>query len=452
MIALVEASSYFQLVSLAAMADAGLLPPADERVLVLANGSQIPELTTPLDRVPGFDELASRFDRVVDFAALLAPRRPAQFNPRGVEDQLLLNKLLRSAWKLGDEPLTLVLESIQVNPARALANVFYDAQIWVHSDGLMSYGPTRSKLATPIAQRLVGTIHIDLVPGLEPQLLAELQPQRKVLSAPALSRVFDELAHGQHPIPDAPEGAALLLGQYLGSLGVIDEDEEFELHVQMLHEVKSRGLNTVLFKAHPSASATSAARLAGTAASLDLDFTVLDTDHLAETVVAAVRPALVLSCFSTGLATAKYLQGIEVVAVGTAMLLQALAPYQNSNRVPLSLVHALCVQNVSAPAERADTEDDELTGLLHAVSYCMQSEQLPQLRETAEQFLNRHYARHAVHFKRRRLTSLNLPPQWAHVGSRRRIPAQLRGVSRKVIRRSSRQLEKWSRSLNRLAK
>ena len=88
MIALVEASSYFQIASLAAMADAGLLPQADEYVLVLANGSQLPELTTPLDEAPGFAELAARFDRVVDLAALVSPRRPAQFNPR--EDELLI--------------------------------------------------------------------------------------------------------------------------------------------------------------------------------------------------------------------------------------------------------------------------------------------------------------------------------------------------------------------------
>ncbi len=39
---------------LAAMLDAGLLPPAERRILVLANGSMAPELTVPLDEVPGF--------------------------------------------------------------------------------------------------------------------------------------------------------------------------------------------------------------------------------------------------------------------------------------------------------------------------------------------------------------------------------------------------------------
>ena len=66
MIALVEASSYFQLVSLAAMADAGALPAADEYILVLAKGTQVPELPTPLLEAPGFQKLDARFDSVVD--------------------------------------------------------------------------------------------------------------------------------------------------------------------------------------------------------------------------------------------------------------------------------------------------------------------------------------------------------------------------------------------------
>ncbi|MCG2991056.1 hypothetical protein KZ294_26240, partial [Escherichia coli] len=89
------------------------------------------------------------------------------FNPR-TEELVTFERLLRTAWGLGREPVHLVLESIQVNPAQALARIFHDAPITVHSDGLMSYGPTRSRLPRPIAQRIAGTCHVDLVPGLRP--------------------------------------------------------------------------------------------------------------------------------------------------------------------------------------------------------------------------------------------------------------------------------------------
>ncbi|UYQ77595.1 alpha-2,8-polysialyltransferase family protein [Glutamicibacter sp. JL.03c] len=447
MIALIEASSYFQLASLAAMADAGLLPEADERILVLANGSQVPELTTPLEETPGFQQLAARFDRVVDFAALTSPRRPSQFNPR--EDELhIFESLLRQAWNLGTGPLTLVLESIQVNPARALARIFFDAQLWVHSDGLMSYGPTRNRLAMPLRQRLMGTIHVDLIPGLEPHLLAELEPVRKVLHAHELARIFSELAENAHF--DLPGSSALILGQYLGSLRLMDADEEFELHVQMLQEVVNRGLDTVLFKAHPSASATSAARLATVAEEMGLDFRLLTTDHLAETVIASARPEVVISCFSTGLATARYILDTDVHAVGTGTMLQALAPYENSNRIPLSIIHALFVQDIPAPAH--SDGDDQLSKLLVAVAYCMQSAQLPQLREPAAEFLGVHYPEFSAHFKRRRITRLDLPPRWAHLVSRHSLPSKVRGASRRVLRKGSKQLETLSKSLSRLAK
>ncbi|MFJ2621630.1 polysialyltransferase family glycosyltransferase [Glutamicibacter sp. NPDC087344] len=449
MIALVEASSYFQLVSLAGMADAGMLPAADERILVLANGSQVPELTTALQDCPGFEQLAARFDRVVDYAQLMAPRRPAQFNPR--EDELhIFERLLRETWSLGDEPLVLVLESIQVNPSQALARIFFDAEIWVHSDGLMSYGPTRSKLSMPLRQRITRTLHVDLVPGLEPALLAELNPLREVLPAPALAKVFEELAAGAQL--QLPPDAALVLGQYLGSLGLLDAEEEFELHLQMLREVDQAGISTVLFKAHPSASPTAAIRLAQAAADLGIDFQLLRTDHLAETVIALARPKLVVSCFSTGLATARYILDTEVTAVGTGMMLQALAPYENSNRIPLSIIHALFVQEIPVPVDSEHPAgQDALSQLLTAVSYCMQAARLPQLREPAAAFLAEHYAEYSAHFKRRRITKLELPPLWAHLPARRSLPSKVRGASRHVLRRGSKGLDSLSKSLSRLA-
>lgn len=449
MIALVEASSYFQLASLAAMADAGLLPAADERILVLANGSQVPELTTPLQDSPGFEQLAARFDRVVDYAQLMAPRRPAQFNPR--EDELMVfERLLRDAWDLDDEPLLLVLESIQVNPSQALARIFFDAEIWVHSDGLMSYGPTRNRLAMPLRQRITRTLHVDLVPGLEPALLAELNPLREVLPVSALAVVFEQLA-AQARL-ELPQGAALVLGQYLGSLGLLDSEEEFELHLQMLREVGAAGLDTVLFKAHPSASPTAAVRLAQAAADLGLEFRLLRTDHLAETVIALARPQLVVSCFSTGLATARYILDTEVRAVGTGMMLQALAPYENSNRIPLSIIHALFVQDLPVPRDSGDLAgQDMLSRLLAAVSFCMQSARVPHLRDQASAFLEEHYAEFSAHFKRRRITKLGLPPLWAHLPARRSLPSKVRGASRHVLRRGSKGLDSLSKSLSRLA-
>lgn len=441
MIQLVQASSYFQLVSLAAMIDAGLLPDAKRRVLVLANGSQSPEITTPLRQNPGFAVLAARFDGVVDLGELLWPRRPGQFNPRA-EELPLFETLLRHRWSLGSGPVSLVLESIQVNPAQALARIFFDAPIHVHSDGLMSYGPTRNRLPVHMLQRLVSTIHIDLVPGLEPMLLLEAPVQRKVLGLKALAAVFAELAAAAPGNLQLPADAALVVGQYLGSLGILDAAAELELHHRMLLAARDAGASSVVFKPHPSAGPTAALQLRARAESLGLGFEILDTDLLAETVITLMKPLVVVSCFSTALLSARYMLNTPVIAVGTAELLQELNPYQNSNRIPVSIVDALLVAGLDAPADAEG--NDELSALLSAVAYCMQYENLPGLREGAAAFLEANYSRFGAHFKRRRLAALDLPPHWAHPRPRRRWGRRLQ---RRALRVGTRSLQHLARTL-----
>lgn len=436
MIQLLVASSSFQLACLAAMVDAGVLPPADRRVLVLANGSLSPELTVALDEGPGFEIVARRFDHVVDLGALTAPRRAGAFNPR-TEELVTYERLMRRAWDLGTGPVALVVESIQVNPAQALARIFHDAPILVHSDGLMSYGPTRSRLPRHIAQRVLGTCHVDLVPGLQPVLLAELSPQRTSVPLPVLREVFDELAADldrSSLLPAVPPNHALILGQYLGALGLIDSDEELGLHLQMIEQAASSGVEHIVFKPHPSSSPAAMLRLNVLVAERGLGFTMLRTSLLAETVIGLTRPQLVISCFSTALATARFMLGVPVRAVGTEQLLQTLAPYQNSNRIPLSLVHALFVEQLPAPSERGEGQEDRLTALVRAISYCMQSEQLAQLREEAAAFLAANYAATAAYFKRRRLAALNLPPRWAHPDPQRGPVIRLRRAAGRSVR------------------
>lgn len=179
---LLVASTLYQVASLAAMIDAGAFTDDRDRVLVLANGAATPELSGRIQDGCGFELLASRFERHVDLTDLLLPRRPAHFDPR-TEDLPMWQGLLRSHWALGTGPVDLVVESIQVNPAVALCRIFHTAGITVHSDGLMSYGPTRNELPRQLAQRLDALIYVDLVPGLLPALLHEHDPLLRAVPA-----------------------------------------------------------------------------------------------------------------------------------------------------------------------------------------------------------------------------------------------------------------------------
>src|SRR5699024_9798639 len=97
-----------------------------------------------------------------------------------------------------------------------------------------------------------------------------------------------------------------------------------------------------------------------------LEFVLADVPLLAEIVVAATRPELVVSCFSTGLATAKGLYGCQTAAVGTERLLAELAPYQNSNRIPLTIIDALHSGRYELPDGPAGTVARNLNGLIDA--------------------------------------------------------------------------------------
>ena len=412
---IVVASTFFQCLSLVAAVDASALPDAEERILVLADGSQAPELTVPLAEQEGFAVVRSRFDRVVDLAALLYPRRPVQLAPRP-EEYPVWERLLRSHWRLGTGPLQVVLDFVQVNPGYSLAGIFADAELWTHSDGLMTYSPTRRTLPLRLSQRLAGLVHLDLVPGLTPRLLSEHGGRRRTVPLPALGAVIDEVARdcrSGDEVEDAGRPTALVLGQYLSSLGLLSAAEESDLNADLVRESANRGAEVCVFKPHPAAppAQTLALARAGQRAGVEL---VVDTrPELAELTMRRRRPQWVISCFSTGLATARYLLGLEAVAVGTSALLARLAPYENSNRVPLVLAEALFHRtDFRPPAAGPGPEGRDLQRLVDTVAYCMQPSLLPEAAPAAAAYLEllaREPELLGLFFKRRRLTLLGLP-------------------------------------------
>ncbi|MEU8433797.1 polysialyltransferase family glycosyltransferase [Streptomyces sp. NPDC029216] len=444
------ASTLYGTATLAAALDAGCLPPAGRRILLTSNHSPAPEVTPGLDAMPGFAALRTRFDEVLDWNAVVAPQHPSTWAPRP-EDVPLWERQLRRSWGLGGDRVELVVESLQVPPAQSLCRLFPGAAIDVYADGLMSYGPTRFRLDPQIGMRVRRVLHLDLVPGLEPLLLTEFGVRGELVPAPAVLKVFAELADLAEPsLPPAGNGhgtgighghgtghgtedepPALLLGQYLSALELMSPDEEEELHAAMVRGAYEWGHRDLVFKPHPSAPAAYWRRAEAEAARLGVRLTVLDAPVLAETLYQRLRPALVVGCFSTGLLTARALYGIPVARTGTGAVLGRLAPYQNSNRIPLTLVDAL-VPDLDGPPQDPPAD---LPGLVAAVAFTMQPRILPDHRPGAEAYLARHltpYARR--YFGRRRLTALGLPGG---------IPARLAFLPRqRALRRAAHRLRR----------
>ncbi|MFC5805494.1 alpha-2,8-polysialyltransferase family protein [Streptomyces formicae] len=422
------AATQYAAATITAAIRAGLFGPREEhrRILVVSDTSPAPELGTPLDRMAGFEAIRPEFDAVRSWNEAIRPHHPVGWSPRA-QDNPLWEKALRLAWDLGDDRVEIACESIQANPSRAIAAIFADSPVHVYADGLMSYGPTRNRIPLPMSSRIKRLIHLDLVPGLRPLLLSEYGVEPVAVPDTEFLSVLRGISAGV--TVDEEPGTALVLGQYLSALDLISREEEEDLHLRMVRGAAALGHRTVAFKPHPSAPGDSTRALEKAADELGITLKVLREPVLAETLYQQARPELVVACFSTALLTAATFYGIPAARVGTELLLERIAPYQNSNRVPLTVVDALV----------PDLEHDERAGkvldfgkdlgpLVRAVGYCMQSTFYPELRDEAAELLEGlSPAELPRYFKRRRLGSLGLPG-----GTRPRRGAAVRKVVRRL--------------------
>ncbi|EST31877.1 alpha-2,8-polysialyltransferase family protein [Streptomyces roseochromogenus] len=427
-----QASTLYGTATLAAALDSGCFGPADRRILLVCNNAASPETTPALDEAPGFEKLRDRFDEVISYNETIFPFHPGGWAPR-VDDMPLWERFLRHEWQLGDDDVELAVESIQVNPSLALGQIFTGAPVTVYADGLMSYGPTRNKIDPLVGTRVDRVLHLDLVPGLKPLLLTEFDVPGEIVPTAAFTKVLAALAPSGAELPEVEE-PALLLGQYLSALDILTAEQEENLHVRMLRGAAALGHGKVVFKPHPSAPAGFTRSLEQEARKLKVELTVVDTPVLAEVLYQRMRPALVVGCFSTALLTAKALYGLPVARIGTEPLLEQLTPYENSNRIPVTIVDALLPElgdRAGVTEQHAGMDVEVLGTLIRAVGFAMQPKIYPGLRGHAETWLAKNLNARTMHyFKRRRLTSLALPGG---------VPAQLAFIPRNAtVRRVAR--------------
>ena len=419
---LVIVSTAFGLATAVAALESGLLPRHDRQVLVVTCNVDMPEAAPPMDSLVGVSELYSRFDAVFDYNAAIEPHHPMAWNPR-TGDLPLWERHFRTLWSLGEDDLHLAVQTPWVNPALAVCRIFADARIDAYADGVMSYGPTRSVLPELVAHRIEQLVHLDLAPGLVPVLLSEWGVPAYPIDSAAFRAVLKAMAGDDDP-EALDAGSVVVVGQYLAALDLLSEREELDLYASMIDRCAGAGYQRVVFKPHPSAPPGQSAWLQARARTRGVVLDVSQDATLVETWFEHGRVALVVGCFSTALLTAQSLYGVPAARLGTDLLLERLTPYQNSNRIPVTVIDAL-VPELSAdgrldpPAGRAQPED--LSDLVAAVSYVMQPDLLADRREQAVAYLAQHHARRARYFKRRRLTRLHLPGQLPAGGPLRRL-------------------------------
>lgn len=400
------ASTLFGAMSLSAAADSGLFGDrAERRLLLVADNTGVPEIGDGFDRSAGFEPLRGRFDDIVHWNDVIAPMHPAGWAPRAAEVPML-SRLLADRLHIADGVRELVVESIAVAPARTIGTLIRDCPVTVYSDGLMSYGPTRSELPTEMGGRVTRLLHLDLLPGVVPLLLREYDVEYVPIPDDAFAKVIAELAG---PVAQDAVGCPVVIGQYLSRLQILTPGEEDELHVGMVQALGAAGYDHIVFKPHPAGGRTHVPAVQAAAAAAGVRLTVLGNDLPVEAWCAEARPALVVSCFSTALLTVARYFGIAAAAMGTELALTRITPYENSNRIPATIVDATVPTlrpDGTLDAPPAATPGFDVDRLVRAVGYCMQAGRLPELRSAAvAQLLTCGDRRW---FKKRRLQSLGL--------------------------------------------
>ncbi|GAA4720765.1 alpha-2,8-polysialyltransferase family protein [Isoptericola chiayiensis] len=406
----VTASTLFGAATVSAAWDAGVLPRRERTVLVVQHNVPVPEVSDDFTSSQAFAALADRFDAVVHWNDVIRPYHPKEWKPRPA-DAPLWERLLRERWRLGDGPVELVGESVATPPTGTLAAIFASAAVSVYADGLMVYGPTRFDVGHALGGRVDRVLHLDLLPGVEPTLLHEWGAPGVVVPAESFRKVITALSAAAHGAATdverlpAPGTYALVLGQYMAAIGLLSEADEADLHRSMVDVAAEQGFTTVLLKPHPSAPRQGTEDLVEHARRRGVRLEVAPAAVLAEALYEESAPGLVVSCFSTALATARATYEIPVRSVGTPMLLGRLEPYQNSNRVPTVVVDAL-----GRDGGRWADDAQQMQRLVRAVSYCQQPALLPELRDDTVALLRElDDARLRLWFRRNRLTALGLP-------------------------------------------
>lgn len=445
------ALSGYGLMTAVAAIDAGLVPPSDNRVLVTANAARVPETAPDIGELAHLKPLRDRFDRVESLGAVLAPIPPVRWEPR-VDDQPMLERLLRHAWGLGargDDPIELFVQSIQVTPAKALVEVFSDATVTVLGDGLMTYSPIRNRMPHPTLARIGGVVYADVVPGVTPALFTELGATAQTVPAAAFAAaVRAAAAAADEPALDALDDGtptALVLGQYLAALGLMTEEDEVRAQREMVELAAAGRPGRIVFKPHPSAPPRATAELRAAAVARGVPFVEYRGELPAEVLATRLPIVGAVAGFSTALPTLDAVLGIPVAAVDTDRMLRSLQPYENSNRVPLAIVDALTRRDDRwrTPAPGAPALQD----LVDTVAYAMQPVIMAHLRPRAEALLGALDApERARYVPTARLTELGLPgraePRWIERATRPRALADRASewalVARGVARRSRR--------------
>ncbi|SDV04956.1 hypothetical protein SAMN04488544_4072 [Microlunatus sagamiharensis] len=340
-----------------------------------------------------------------------------------VERVVVLDELLGGDGRVEDSPVELVVGSASLEAGRALARRLLEVSITLVAVDGDAYGPTPDLVRGRFARLVSRVLHLDIVPGLTPLLLAE----RHVPAAPV---PLDDLRALAATLPAAllPDGGrvvdptTLVLGSAARWDDALDADRQTDLLVALVQRCAEAGHSRMVLLLDPRTRPRVRRQLEKAAAQVRADLTVVDDQSPAEQWLATGAVRFVVGSAAPDLVVAQAAYGIRAAQLDTDVVLKRLAPFSDPRRIGATLVQALVPDLrswTSAPEGEAPPVVD-LPGLVTAVAYAMQPELLaghrPAVIEhlaTVEDGTRRRFVR------RRRLGELRLP------GGKRKVRATL---------------------------
>jgi hypothetical protein len=308
---------------------------------------------------------------------------------------------------LGDDDVELVVGVSALRTGRALTRRWRSAPVALLAAGTAAYGPASGPLQGRLAKRAQQVLRLDLVPGLDPLLLAERSVPTHVVPLDAVRAVMAALP-GPEPVPDP---TTLVLGRSASWTGALDRDEQTDLLVAMVLRCAEAGHSRIALLLDEDAPARTRRALDKVARVARADLTVSADGGPVEAWLALAGIGLVVGSATEDLLVARRVFGRRVAQLDTEVVIKRFEAFDDPRRTAATLVGATVpdLRTWTSTPGGEDVTAVDLAGLMGTVAYAMQPGLLADRRAAAIGFLEVHPELRRRFVRRRRLSELRLP-------------------------------------------
>lgn len=344
---LAEATTISDLVTINAILDSGLIEYSEASLVIADVTTRFEAWSAIMSSIGEYEYLTSRFARISYLNELIFPQHPVDL--RSEDESPASIKRLKDLMGV-EYAENLLLVSIQTPPASFLAEIYNEADVNVYADGLMVYSPTRTDLPKSVLQRVKRVFYYDYIPPIKPFVLLEAHPEY----VPIPKASYRKLVRKKPLFRKGDRKNIVIIGQYLGDIGFISHEEEYQNYLKILESEFSQHGNeyNYVFRPHPTSRIAYGRRLMQFAKEKGIPLAIDDSIAPIEFLYNEENAAKIAGMFSTSLFSLNFLNDIPAASYFCDQLYDKMTPFLNSNRTPLIISSLLLGNN----ERRADAQ------------------------------------------------------------------------------------------------